>query len=109
MITWNNLDKLTSYQELEKTESVDLAAVMAGENGAERVKNYSVPMAEGLTIQLCSKSKWMTTVLAALAKLAEEAQLAEKFEELYNGAVDQHRRETSCTSSSDTRTARQML
>ena len=41
MITWNNLDKLTSYQELEKTESVDLAAVMAGENGAERVKNYS--------------------------------------------------------------------
>ena len=48
MITWNNLDKLTSYQELEKTESVDLAAVMAGENGAERVKNYSVPMAEGL-------------------------------------------------------------
>lgn len=41
MITWNNLDKLTSYQELKKTESVDLAAVMAGENGAERVKNYS--------------------------------------------------------------------
>ena len=28
MITWNNLDKLASYQELEKTESVDLAAVM---------------------------------------------------------------------------------
>ena len=55
MITWNNLDKLTSHQELEKTESVDLAAVMAGENGAERVKNYSVPMAAGIGIQLCSE------------------------------------------------------
>ena len=72
MITWNNLDKLTSYQELEKTESVDLAAVMAGENGAERVKNYSVPMAEGLAYNYAAK-KVDDTVLAALEKLAEEA------------------------------------
>ena len=86
MITWNNLDKLTSYQELEKTESVDLAAVMAGENGAERVKNYSVPMAEGLAYNYAAK-KVDDTVLAALEKLAEEAQLTEKFEALYNGEV----------------------
>mgnify|MGYP002544723195 CR=1 FL=1 len=72
MITWNNLDKLTSYQELKKTESVDLAAVMAGENGAERVKNYSVPMAEGLAYNYAAK-KVDDTVLAALEKLAEEA------------------------------------
>ena len=86
MITWNNLDKLTSYQELKKTESVDLAAVMAGENGAERVKNYSVPMAEGLAYNYAAKQV-NEDVLAALVKLAEEAQLSEKFEELYNGAV----------------------
>ena len=86
MITWNNLDKLTSYQELEKTESVDLAAVMAGENGAERVKNYSVPMAEGLAYNYAAK-KVDDTVLSALEKLAEEAQLTEKFEALYNGEV----------------------
>ena len=86
MITWNNLDKLTSYQELKKTESVDLAAVMAGENGAERVKNYSVPMAEGLAYNYAAK-KVDDTVLAALEKLAEEAQLTEKFEALYNGEV----------------------
>lgn len=86
MITWNNLDKLTSYQELEKTESVDLAAVMAGENGAERVKNYSVPMAEGLAYNYAAK-KVDDTVLADLEKLAEEAQLTEKFEALYNGEV----------------------
>ena len=86
MITWNNLDKLTSYQELEKTESVDLAAVMAGENGAERVKNYNVPMAEGLAYNYAAK-KVDDTVLSALEKLAEEAQLTEKFEALYNGEV----------------------
>ena len=45
MITWNNLDTLASYQELLGLERVDLAAAMTGENGAERVKNYSVPMA----------------------------------------------------------------
>ncbi len=31
MITWNNLDTLTSYQELEKTARVNLAEVMTGE------------------------------------------------------------------------------
>ena len=51
MITWNNLDKLTSYQELEKTESVDLAAVMAGENGAELQRSDG----RRISIQLCSE------------------------------------------------------
>ena len=48
MVTWNNLDKLASFEELKKVERVNLAEVMSGENGAERVKSYSVPMAEGL-------------------------------------------------------------
>ena len=47
MITWNNLDTLASYKELESLEQVNLVEVMSGENGAERVKNYSVPMAGG--------------------------------------------------------------
>ena len=50
MVTWNNLDKLASFEELKKVERVNLAEVMSGENGAERVKSYSVPMAEGLRI-----------------------------------------------------------
>ena len=45
MITWNNLDTLDSYKELSKASRVNLAEVMSGENGAERVKNYSIPMA----------------------------------------------------------------
>ena len=48
MVTWNNLDKLASYQELANAEVVNLAEVMSGENGAERVKKYNVPMGEGL-------------------------------------------------------------
>ena len=48
MVTWNNLDTLASYQELSKVERVDLAEAMSGENGAERVKKYSIPMAAGL-------------------------------------------------------------
>ena len=86
MITWNNLDKLTSYQELAKTNKVKLAEVMSGENGAKRVKNYSIPMAAGLAYNYAAKQV-DEEVLAALGKLAEEAQLTEKFEALYNGEV----------------------
>ena len=55
MITWNNLDKLASFKELEKVSKVNLVEAMTGENGAERVKNYSVPMAEGLAYNYAAK------------------------------------------------------
>ena len=86
MITWNNLDTLASFKELAGVKKVDLAEVMAGENGAERVKNYSVPMTEGLSYNFAAK-KVDDEVLEGLKKLAEEAQLTEKFEALYNGEV----------------------
>ena len=86
MITWNNLDTLASYQELLGLERVDLAAAMTGENGAERVKNYSVPMAEGMAYNFGAKSV-DDKVLEVLAKLADEAQLVDKFAALYNGEV----------------------
>ena len=86
MITWNNLDTLASFKELAGVKKVDLAEAMAGENGAERVKNYSVPMTEGLSYNFAAK-KVDDEVLEGLKKLAEEAQLTEKFEALYNGEV----------------------
>ena len=86
MVTWNNLDTLASYQELSKVERVDLAEAMSGENGAERVKKYSIPMAAGLAYNYAAKQV-DDNVLAALVKLAEEAQLTEKFKALYNGEV----------------------
>ena len=86
MINWNNLDTTIAYQELFDVAPVNLAEVMAGENGADRVKKYSVPMAAGMAFNYAAKQV-DEDVLAALAKLAEEMQLAEKFEALYNGAV----------------------
>ena len=86
MINWNNLDTVTAYEKLRKVATVNLAEVMSGENGADRVKKYSVPMAAGMAFNYAAKQV-DDDVLAALAKLAEEMQLAEKFEALYNGAV----------------------
>lgn len=86
MITWNNLDTLASYKELFNLDKVNLKEAMSGENGAERVKNYSIPMAEGLSYNFAAKQV-DDKILEALKKLAEEAQLTEKFEALYNGEV----------------------
>ncbi len=86
MINWNNLDTVDSYQELSKVARVNLAECMAGAGGADRVKKYSVPMGAGLVFNYAAKQV-DDNVLAALAKLAEETQLTEKFEALYNGEV----------------------
>ena len=86
MIQWNNLDTLASYKELFEVEKVNLAAAMTGENGAERVKKYSVPMAAGMAYNYGAKAV-DCKVLEALANLAKEAQLTEKYAALYNGEV----------------------
>ena len=86
MITWNNLDTLESYKELSNVKKVNLAEVMTGENGAERVKNYSVPMAAGMAYNYAAKQV-DDDVLEVLKKLAKEAQLTEKYAALYNGEV----------------------
>ncbi len=86
MINWNNLDTLNSYEELKAVKPVNLPEVMSGAEGAIRVKTYSVPMAADMTYNFAAKAV-DATVLDALAKLAKEAQLVEKYEDLYNGAV----------------------
>ena len=86
MITWNNLDTAAAYQELLKMAPVKLAEAMTGESGADRVKKYSGPMAAGLSYNYAAKQV-DDEVLKALEKLAEETQLADKFEALYNGEV----------------------
>ena len=87
MNQWKNLDTLKSYQTLRKEAGkVDLTKAMAGESGAERVAGYTVPMAAGLVYNYAAKQV-DDHILNGLCELAEEAQLASKFEELYNGAV----------------------
>ena len=82
MINWKNLDKLKAYGELSEVNEVKLADVMS----ADRVKEYSVPMAEGLKYNYAAKQV-DDKVLDVLAKLAKEAQLSEKFKALYEGEV----------------------
>ena len=86
MSDWKNLDELEAFHELEAVERVNLREVMSGENGAERVRTYHTDMAAGMSYNYAAKDV-DENVLAALVKLAREAQLSEKYEELYNGAV----------------------
>ena len=86
MINWNNLDTVGSFKELSEVARVNLAEAMTGEKGAERVKKYNSPMACGLTFNYAAKQV-DDSVLEALAKLAKETELIEKFAALYNGEV----------------------
>ena len=87
MVTWNNLDTMASYDKLAAMKKrVNIVEAMSGENGADRVARYNAPMAGGMNFNYAAKEV-DDTILEALAELAEEAQLVEKFEELYNGAV----------------------
>ena len=86
MITWKNLDTVKAFEALKGAAKVNLAKVMSGENGAARVKKYSVPMAEGMAYNYAAKQV-DDNVLSILADLAAEMQLTEKFEALYNGEV----------------------
>ncbi|MBQ6858671.1 MAG: glucose-6-phosphate isomerase, partial [Clostridia bacterium] len=86
MIAWKNMDTLASYQALVGAQRVNLAAVMSGENGAERVKRYSVPMGGDLDFNFGARPV-DDDILALLADFAKEAQLTEKFAALYNGEV----------------------
>ena len=86
MITWKNMDTLASYEALKQVAPVNLVKAMSGEEGAERVKKYTVPMGAELDFNYGARPV-DDAVLAALAAFAKEAQLNEKFEALYNGEI----------------------
>ena len=87
MISWNNPDTTAAWSKLAALKNkVDLKTVMAGEAGARRVQAYVVPMAAGLNYNYAAKQV-DDEVLGALQALADEMQLTEKYEALYNGEV----------------------
>ena len=87
MIQWKNLDSLPSFAKLQALKGhVDLAQVMSGESGAQRVSEYALPMGGGLTYNYAAKTV-DCEVLSALKELAEEAQLCEKYSALLNGEI----------------------
>ena len=75
MISWKNLDTAAAYKKLCALKNhVNLQQAMQGEEGARRVKEYSVPMAGGLAYNFAAKQV-DDEVLRALRELAEEMQL----------------------------------
>ena len=86
MITWKNMDTLTAYQQLQNVQKLNLAAAMSGENGAERVKKYTVPMGAGMDFNYGARPV-DEEILNALAAFAKEQQMTEKFAALYNGEM----------------------
>lgn len=86
MISWKNLDTLDSFKALKNFKETDLKEALGGAQGADRVKKYSVPMAEGLKFNYAAK-KVDDDILNGLKELAKEAQLADKFKALYEGEV----------------------
>ncbi len=87
MAEWKNADLLSSFNALmQRQDVVDLKTVMSGQSGADRVAKYHVPMACGLAYNFAPKQV-DDDILSGLAALADEAELTEKFAELYNGAV----------------------
>ena len=87
MINWKNLDELGSYAKLQALKGhVCLKEALGGEGGAARVNSYIAPMGSGLKFNYAAREV-DEEVLGALADLAEEAQLTQKYEALYNGEV----------------------
>ena len=86
MAEWKNLDTLKSYAALQEAPKVCLKEALAGDAGAERVKTWSVPVAAGLDFNYAARPV-DDKVLGLLSDLAEEAQLSEKYQALYEGEV----------------------
>ncbi len=85
MADWKNLDTLKSFEKLQAMKGkVCIAKELSSEKSAERVQKYVAPMAAGLSYSYAAKQV-DDEVLDALAELAKEQQLLEKFEVLYNG------------------------
>ncbi|EMB33864.1 glucose-6-phosphate isomerase [Treponema denticola] len=86
---WKNLDKCTSFTQLQKihkdqAENLKLADIFNIESSVERVKNYSVKMGGNLKYNYAAKPV-NDEILKALQSLADEQRLIEKYELLLNG------------------------
>ena len=87
MATWANADTLSSWKKLMSLKGmVSIADELSSANAVNRIKEYSIPMAAGLTYNYAAKQV-NEQILKTLQELSDESQLLEKFEALYNGEV----------------------
>ena len=73
MNQWINLDQLASWQKVAQAQHVNLTQEMSGEKGLQRVKQYKVPMAAGLTFSYAAKQV-DDTILKALGRRMRPAE-----------------------------------
>ncbi len=83
---WENFSKLESYKKLKEAEKVSLKKVLAGEEGGKRAREYRADMPSGMVYSYAAKAV-DDNLLDILQELADEAELTEKYEALYNGAI----------------------
>ena len=87
MVTWENLDTLDAFKKLSALKgAVSVKEELSGDGASDRVSTYSVPMASGLVYNYAAKQV-DAKVIALLSELSREAQLTEKYAEVYNGSV----------------------
>ena len=87
MINWENADTLESWKKLLSLKGmVNVSEELASADAEKRIGEYSVPMAAGLSYNYAAKQV-NEQILKTMQELSDEAQLIEKFEALYNGAV----------------------
>ena len=87
MINWENADTLESWKKLLSLKGmVNVSEELASADAEKRIGEYSVPMAAGLSYNYAAKQV-NEHILKTMQELSDEAQLIEKFEALYNGAV----------------------
>ena len=87
MVTWENLDTLDAFKKLTALkDAVSVKEELSSDGASDRVSTYSVPMAEGLVYNYAAKQV-NAKVIALLSELSREAQLTEKYAEVYNGSV----------------------
>ncbi len=86
-IEWNNLDTTESFKQLQTLkDSVSIKEQLSGPDAAKRVCEYSVKMGAKLSYNYAAKPVDERTI-KILQKLADEQQVVDKFEALYNGEV----------------------
>lgn len=83
MINWENADSLESWKKLMSLKG---QVSLKKELSADRVKKYAAQEAEGLVYNYAAKQV-NDQILGIMQQLADEAQLTEKFEALYNGEI----------------------
>ncbi len=86
-IKWNNLDALENFKKLlVLKDNVKLPEVLTGKDAAKRVQKYCIPMASGMKYNFAAKEV-NEQILTVMQKLADEAQLIEKYDLLLKGEI----------------------